>query len=45
VKVRVAKIEVQIFCLGMGRTPARFRISIKDNKTGKVLKVELIDRV
>jgi hypothetical protein len=27
----------------MGRSPARFRISIKDNKTGRVLKVELID--
>lgn len=27
----------------MGRSPARFRISIKDNKTGKALKVELID--
>jgi len=27
----------------MGRSPARFRISIKDNKTGKALKVEMID--
>ncbi|MBI5382213.1 MAG: hypothetical protein HZA31_09970 [Opitutae bacterium] len=27
----------------MGRSPARFRISIKDKRTGKALKVELID--
>ena len=27
----------------MGRSSARFRISIKGNKTGRALKVELID--
>jgi hypothetical protein len=34
---------VQISLLDMGRPGARFRLSLKDQKTGEMLKVELID--
>ena len=33
----------EILVAGMPRTKARFRVSRKDNKTGRALKVELIE--
>jgi len=39
----VAGIEGRVSGWGMARTPARFRISIKDQKSRTTLKVELID--
>ena len=40
---RVELIEVQDFCrVIMARYKARFRISIKDNLTGRALKIELL---
>ena len=33
----------QFFCLDMARLSARFRLSLKDRKSGESLKVELIE--
>ncbi|RXK55050.1 hypothetical protein ESB00_03885 [Oleiharenicola lentus] len=41
----LVEITVQHFRFPMARRKARFRISIKDNAAGKVLKVELIPDV